>query len=1195
MLVLGESRRGNGSRNRRFDGRLDGSVDLLRGGLRRAVVLFAVCVCSVAGLFIADAVPAVASGEVVHRPEGIKAKDVIADNWAGSIEYELEYHEPAGNYYFTSGLAPGGDGIFEYTEECEEGNLFYHCKGLHTVTDQDTEGIIPKGYLKFEHQGIDSLYHGTHTVTNYRYAWAPAEKESELYGSENAGQPDRRSCHAGKPVNCATGNETTTQTDLAVGGRGPALALTRTYNSRLAATQTTAGSFGFGWTASFSAHLEVSSEGDEATVYQDNGSTVTFTRAEAGEPWIAPSGLAEATLADEGSGYVYRLPDQSTLHFSSAGQLTSEADRDGNALTMSYESGHLISVADAAGRKLTFAYDAEGQVESAKDPMGHTVKYTYEGGNLKSVTEPAESALRWQFKYNGEHELTSETDGRGHAVTMEYDGLHRVTSQTDALSRKREWKYAGTEAEPETTIIEPNGSETVEYFNFLYEPTKITRARGSLGVETTIEYNSSGEEVRLVDPNKHATEYGYNVSGDKTSEKDANGDETRWTYDGTHDVETATTPDGETTTTKREAHGNPEVIERPAPGGATQKTTYKYDSQGDVESMTDPLERTWKYEYDTDGDRKNETDPEGNKQTWEYNENSQEIATVSPRGNVAGGKPSEFTTKIERDAQGRPIKITDALAHTTKYTYDGDGNVETTTDGNSHKVKCTYDADNELTKTEEPNKTITETGYDSEGQVTSQTDGNKHTTKYVRNALEEITEEVDALGHKTKKEYDAAGNLKSLEDPEKRITTYTYDPGNRLTEVSYSSGKPATVKYEYNKDSERTKMTDGSGTTSYTYDQLDRLSESEDGQKEIIKYEYNLADGLTKITYPNGKSVTHAFDKDERLEKLTDWLEHSTKFSYNPDSAVASTVFPSETKDEDKYAYNDADRVSEVKMVKSSETLASLVYTRDNDGQVKKTTSKGLPGAEVTEGTYDENNRLTKYGSTEYKYDAANNPTKEGSSTNTYNEGDQLEKGTGVNYAYNEVDQRTTTTPEVGPATTYGYDQAGELLSVERPKEGEVAKIEDSYAYNGEGLRTSQTISGTTSYLAWDMTEEVPVILSDGTNSYIYGPGGLPVEQVNSSTGTVTYPHHDQAGSTRLLTGSTGTVTGKCTYSAYGTPTCEGTTTTPLGYDAQDTSTDTGLMYLRDRVYDAATAQSSPSIRSRRSRGRPTTTPTTTR
>ena len=71
----------------------------------------------------------------------------------------------------------------------------------------------------------------------------------------------------------------------------------------------------------------------------------------------------------------------------------------------------------------------------------------------------------------------------------------------------------------------------------------------------------------------------------------------------------------------------------------------------------------------------------------------------------------------------------------------------------------------------------------------------------------------------------------------------------------------------------------------------------------------------------------------------------------------------------------------------------------------------------------------------------------------------------------------------------------------------------------------------------------------------------------------MSYVHHDQQGSTRLLTGSTGTVTGKCTYAAYGTPTCEGASTTPLGYDGQYTSSDTGLIYMRARTYDPATAQ----------------------
>jgi RHS repeat-associated protein len=185
----------------------------------------------------------------------------------------------------------------------------------------------------------------------------------------------------------------------------------------------------------------------------------------------------------------------------------------------------------------------------------------------------------------------------------------------------------------------------------------------------------------------------------------------------------------------------------------------------------------------------------------------------------------------------------------------------------------------------------------------------------------------------------------------------------------------------------------------------------------------------------------------------------------------------------------------------------------------------------------------------------------------------ELETGPSLTYTYNELGERTKTKPTSGPATTYGYDQAGNLTSVERPKEGEVSEIKDTYAYDGNGLRASQTISGTTTNLAWDMTEGLPLILSDETNSYIYGPGGIPVEQV-SSGGTVSYLHHDQQGSTRLLTGSTGTVTGSTTFDAYGNKTgSTGTTTTPLGYDGQYTSSDTGLIYLRARTYDPATAQ----------------------
>lgn len=1002
---------------------------------------------------------------------------------------------------------------------------------------------------------------------------------TELSGLGNPAYLGGGGCFKGGPVDCATGNQVVSQTDLAVGGRGPALELTRAYNSQVAATQTTPGLFGYGWTDSYDDHLLVNETNKTATVYQGNGSTAIFGENTEGA-YVPPNPLVRATLVKEGSGYVYTLPDQTKLAFNSGGQLTSETDRNGNALTMAYNSkGQLESVSDAAGRKLTFAYNTEGQVESVTDPMGHAVKYTYEGGNLASVTQPAEAGLRWQFKYNGEHELTSETDGRGKTTTTEYNEDHQVVAQTDAMSRKRTWKYIQYEKGSETIITEPDGSLTVEDFNEFGSPTSVTcAAETSLAATTTYKYNSAGELMAVVDPNGHETEYGYNASGDRTSEVNADKDETKWEYDSTHDVTGITRPNGEKTTIERDGHGNALKVSRPAPGETTQVTKYKYNSHGDVEIMTDSLGHEWKYEYDGYGDRTAETDPEGNKRTWGFNEDSQETSMVSPRGHVKGAKESSFATTIERTAKGQVKSVTNPLKDKTEYSYDADGDLETVTDPELNKTTYTYNNDDELTKTEEPNKTVTETEYNPEGQVIAQIDGNKHTTKYERNALGEVTEELNPLSQKTKKEYDAAGNLVKVTDAEGRTTTYKYDPADRLVEVTYSDGKTPTVKYEYNSDGDRTKMTDGNGETVNTYDQLDRLTESKNGHSETVKYEYNLDNNPVKITYPSGKAIIRSYDSDDRLKSVTDWLEHTTSFAYNPDSDLASTTFPSSAGDVDAYSYNDTDEINEVEMDKGSEALASITYTRNKDGGVTRASTKGAFGEEKPAFSYDENSRVTKSGGTAYKYDAANNPTTIGSDTYAYNAADELEtatasKKTADTYTFNEVGERTKTAPASGPATSYGYDEADNLTTVTRTKEGETPAIEDSYAYNGEGLRASETVSGTTSYLTWDTAElELPLILSNGTDSFVYGPGGVPIEQI-SSGGTVLYLHHDQQGSTRLITGSTGKVEGKCTYSAYGVPACEGSTTTPLGYDAQYTGSDTGLVYMRTRTYDPATAQ----------------------
>ena len=980
---------------------------------------------------------------------------------------------------------------------------------------------------------------------------------------------NRSTC--GKPVDCATGNETISQTDIQVGGRGVGLDLTRTYNSQ-AASAGVKGIFGYGWTSSFSDRLILEPALHLVLLVTASGATVPFS--ESGGSLTAPASIRDRLSGSSEAGYTLTLPNQTQMKFLAlSGLLETIIDRNGNETKLAYDvNGLLETVTDPAGRKLTLKENAEGLIASAKDPMGHEVKYTYENETLATVTLPGESSPRWSFKADGSHQITEITDGRGGKTINKYNTNHQVVEQTDPMTHTLEFAYAALQ----TTITnEATEAVTLEKYAPNGEPASITRGYGTaLATAEAWEYNTSGYETAFTDGDEHTTKYGYDSSGNLTSMIDPDEHETKWEYNSTHDVISMTTPKGETTTIKRDSHGNAEAVERPAPEAKTQTTKYAYDSHGNVENMTDPLGRVSKYEYDAYGDRTAEIDPESDKRTWGYNEDSQLTSIVSPRGHVKAGEEAKYTTKIELDAQGRPLTVTDPLSHTTKYTYDGDGNLETVTDGNSHKTTYTYNADNEPIKVKTPNGITTETEYDGAGQVISQTDGSKHETKYVRNVLGEVTQIINPLGRKTTKEYDNAGNLKTLADPAKRTTTYTYDPANRLTEISYSDVKTHVVKYEYDADGDRAKIIDGTGTTTYGYDQLDRLTESKDGHGDVVKYEYNLANQPTKIIYPNGKSVTRTYDKAGRLESVSDWLTHTTKFAYDADSDLTTTTFPTASSNVDKYVYNAADQMTEVKMTKGAETLASLVYARENVGQVKTITSKSLPGEEKPGYTYDENNRLTKGGATAYEYDTANNPTKIGSGKYTYDKASELETGTSLKYTYNELGERTKTTPTTGPATTYGYDQSGNLISVTRPEEGATPKIEDTYAYDGTGLRASQTIKGATSYLTWEMSEELPLLLYDGTNDYIYGPSNLPIEQINNSTGAMLYLHHDQQGSTRLLTSSTGAKEATFTYGNYGGVTgSTGTATTPLGYDGEYTSSDTGLIYLRARVYDPTTAQ----------------------
>lgn len=248
-------------------------------------------------------------------------------------------------------------------------------------------------------------------------------------------------CISGQTVNCATGDETTTQTDTAIGGRGVGLNITRSYDAQASAAAQAEGKggglWGWGWTGPYGVSLVFGTESGQntATVEEQGGRTTIFYENIKGE--YEQGGWVQARLVKEGSSYIDTLPDQTKLEFNGEGELVKETERDGNTTTLTYNgSKQLEKVTDATGRTLTFKYDGEGHVESIKDPMGHVVSYTYTvKGGLASVS--IEGKVRWEYGYTSTapYLLSSMTDGRGRHLQCRLRAYEGRRSQRHRLRK----------------------------------------------------------------------------------------------------------------------------------------------------------------------------------------------------------------------------------------------------------------------------------------------------------------------------------------------------------------------------------------------------------------------------------------------------------------------------------------------------------------------------------------------------------------------------------------------------------------------------------------------------------------------------------------------------------------------------------------------------------------------------------------
>lgn len=964
---------------------------------------------------------------------------------------------------------------------------------------------------------------------------------------------------AGDPVDTYSGNFSHTWTDFSIPGRGIPLLFSRTYNAQAAGQQ---GPFGYGWTDSYNLALSSDSSGN-VTIQQEDGSTVTFA-PNGSNGYSAPPRVLATLVKNSDGSYTFIRANQSQYLFNSNGQPVQEIDRNGYSTHLTYNVGNqLTGITDPAGRSLTLNYNSSGLVAQISDPDNRSVSFQYDTNNNLSATTNVNGGVT-HFTYDSNHLLLTITDPNGGVTTNIYDSSARVTSQTDSLGHKTTFSY-GTNS---TTITDPNGNVTLDkYQNALL--TSETKGYGTAQAATwsyTYDPLSLGQ-TSIKDPNGHTWSKTWDANGNLLSSTDSLKRTTTYTYDVYNDLTSVTDPLGVTTTYTYDAHGNLLSISTPLTGTKktqAQTTSFTYgDSShpGDVTAMTDADGKTWNYSYDANGDRTSSSDPLGDKTTFQYNSIGWLTAQTTPKGN---------TTSYTYDAFGDVTQATDPLGHTTTNQYDANRNLIKVTDAAGHITQSSYDADNELLKVTRADGSTLSYSYDGDGNRTSYTDGlgNKTIYAYTNPAFpNSVTATTDPLGHTTSYGYDSAGNLTSLTNASSQVTTYSYDAANELTKISYSDGKTPTVSYTYDKDGQRVSMTDGTGKTTYSYNSLHQLTKSTNGAGSTVSYGYDLKGQLTSLTYPGAHKVTHTYDAAGRLTTVKDWLGHKTSFSYDADSNLTGETYPNGVKA--KLQYDKNDQLLSIADSLKATTFLSFTYTRNTLSLLASLQTQGTSQGNETYG-YTSLNQLSAVNQPTYQYDAADNLTHAGNATLSYNAGNELTSLTNstgtTSFSYNSQGNRAQATAPGNAITTYSYDQANRLTGYSN------GSTSAQYSYNGDGLRMSKTVNSTSEAFTWDIAEGLPLLLQDGTTAYVYGPNGLPLEQITGST--VYYYHQDQLGSTRALTNATGTVIATYAYDAYGNIIgTTGSVTNPLQYAGQYRDAESGLLYLRARYYDAGTGQ----------------------
>ncbi|OAF19868.1 RHS repeat-associated core domain-containing protein [Bradyrhizobium neotropicale] len=359
--------------------------------------------------------------------------------------------------------------------------------------------------------------------------------------------------------------------------------------------------------------------------------------------------------------------------------------------------------------------------------------------------------------------------------------------------------------------------------------------------------------------------------------------------------------------------------------------------------------------------------------------------------------------------------------------------------------------------------------------------------------------------------------LRSVLDALGQTKQYGYAQDNLLTSITYLNTVNATPSLTFAYDPylrRRTSMTDGTGSTSYTYVPIGSLGalqlqqESGPVPNSTIVYAYDAMQRLASRTVAGAGAETFGYDPIDRLTSHASdlgafTLSYLGQTSQTTQRRMANTTLSTEW----SYLPNSGDRrlsgITNIGL--SSGQLSAYGYSTTSENFISaisetSDTAPVYPSPLTQTVSYNNLNQLTNLSGQPLTFDANGNLLSDGQRTYAWDAENRLininypgQSGKQIAFLYDGLNRRTaivSTPAGVGNATTTSYLWCGATIC--QARNGSNTPIR-SYYVEGEfvpGLPAQPYYYGT------DQIGSVRRIFASATNApgYNYDPYGLPLQ-----------------------------------------------------------------------------------------------------